>query len=81
MKPSNICATVFARSICLRKVRRIHLATHGADLHKQMWNLFFENGWLCETDYAPNSCREAVWSKFEINDGVLDLVNLDLATS
>ncbi len=70
-----------AMDVINRKVRRIHLATHGADLHKQMWNLFFENGWLCETDNAPNSCHEAVWSKFENNDGILDLVNLDLATS
>ncbi len=61
-----------------RKVKRIHLATHGAELHQDMWDLFFEHGWLCETDYAPNSQHQSDWGRFENNDGILDLVNLSL---
>ncbi len=68
-----------AMDIIDRKVRRVHLATHGAERHSQMWDLFFEHGWLCEADYAPNSTHHSEWGSFENNDGILDLVNLDLA--
>ncbi len=64
-----------------RKVRRIHLATHGADLHKDMWDLFFEHGWMCEMDYAPNLQHHSDWGSFENSDGILDLVNLDLTVN
>jgi hypothetical protein len=61
-----------------RKVRRIHLATHGAGPHNDMWDLFFEHGWMCEVDYAPNSRHHSDWGSFENSDGILDLVNLEL---
>ncbi len=64
-----------------KKVKRIHLATHGAELHQEMWDLFFEYGWMCEADYAPNSRHQSQWGSFENNDGILDLVNLDLAAT
>ncbi|MBT3534997.1 MAG: hypothetical protein HN478_14030 [Rhodospirillaceae bacterium] len=62
-----------------KKVRRIHLATHGDDLHKDMWDLFFEHGWMCETDFAPDSHHQSPLGSFKNNDGILDLLNLSLA--
>ncbi|MBT3491475.1 MAG: hypothetical protein HN461_04280 [Rhodospirillaceae bacterium] len=70
-----------AMDVINKKVRRIHLATHGAALHQEMWDLFFEHGWMCEVDYAPNSRHQSEWGSFENNDGILDLVNLDLAAT
>ncbi|MDA1100770.1 MAG: hypothetical protein O2967_17500 [Proteobacteria bacterium] len=61
-----------------KKVKRIHLATHGAQRHQEMWDLFFEHEWLCEADYAPNSEHQSDWGRFENSDGILDLVNLRL---
>lgn len=66
-----------AMAVIDKKVKRIHLATHGAERHQQMWDLFFEHGWMCETDYAPNSKHQSNWGSFENNDGILDLVNLN----
>lgn len=63
------------------KVKRIHLATHGAERHRQMWDLFFDHEWLCEGDYAPNSKHQSEWGQFENSDGILDLVNLRFAGS
>ncbi|MDP6873754.1 MAG: hypothetical protein QF521_09520 [Alphaproteobacteria bacterium] len=61
-----------------KKVRRIHLATHGTELHRLMWDLFFEHGWMCEIDYAPDGEYQSEWGQFTNNDGILDLVNLAL---
>ncbi len=67
-----------AMDVINKKVRRIHLATHGAVRHQEMWDLFFEHGWLCDVDYAPNSQHQSEWGSFENSDGILDLVNLHL---
>ncbi|MDP7545706.1 MAG: hypothetical protein QGF20_00340 [Alphaproteobacteria bacterium] len=65
-----------AMAVINKKVKRIHLATHGAQLHQEMWDLFFEHEWLCEMDYAPNSEHQSEWGRFENSDGILDLVNM-----
>lgn len=67
-----------AMDVLNKKVKRIHLATHGAQRHQQMWDLFFGHEWLCEADYAPNSQHKSDWGKFENSDGILDLVNMRL---
>ena len=64
-----------------KKVKRIHLATHGMELHKHMWDLFFDHEWMCETDLAPNSQHQSQWGSFETSDGILDLVNINLAAT
>ena len=61
-----------------KQVERIHLATHGKELHSHMWDLFFDHGWMCETDLAPNILHRSKWGSFETSDGILDLVNLNL---
>lgn len=57
------------------KVKRLHLGTHSPEIHKFMWEMFFENEWICEYDYAPNADIDTPWGSFRTSDGILSLVN------
>jgi hypothetical protein len=61
------------------KVKRLHIGTHGADIHAGLWDLFFENEWTCEFDYAPSSQHDTPWGRFETVDGILHLHNARLS--
>lgn len=58
-----------------RKVKRLHLGTHSSEIHQFMWDLFFENEWICEYDYPPNTDVETEWGNFRTSDGILTFVN------
>jgi len=58
-----------------RKVRRIHIGTHGGDVHAALVRLFAEDGWEIVFDYAPNSRHDSALGAFETNDGVLTVRN------
>ena len=58
-----------------RKVKRIHLATHAAEIHSALWDRFFEHEWLCEFDFAPSSHHQTPTGAFDTEDGILQLVN------
>lgn len=62
-----------------RKVRRVHMGTHGATVHRDMVELFRRDGWEIVFDYAPNAEYETPFGKFSLNDGVLTAVNPALA--
>ncbi|MBT7759837.1 MAG: hypothetical protein HN732_21080 [Rhodospirillaceae bacterium] len=57
------------------RVRRLHIGTHGAEIHKGLWDLFFENEWVCEFDYPPFNKNTTPWGNFETSDGILHLHN------
>ena len=57
------------------KVKRLHLGTHGREVHKFMWDMFFENEWVCEYDFPPFSDIETDWGNFSTSDGILTFVN------
>jgi hypothetical protein len=61
-----------------RKVRRIHIGTHGLDVHMALHSLFADNGWEVVFSYKPNSKYESTLGNFETNDGVLTVRNPDL---
>jgi hypothetical protein len=61
-----------------RKVRRIHIGTHGEDVHTALHNFFAEKGWDVVFSYKPNSKHESALGNFETNDGVLTVRNPDL---
>ncbi|WP_158812829.1 FkbM family methyltransferase [Methylocapsa sp. S129] len=61
-----------------RKVRRIHLGTHGKDVHSKLLNLFRREGWDIIFTYAPNTDFETPYGNFSMNDGVLTVRNPDL---
>lgn len=64
-----------AMELLNRRVKRLHIGTHSADIHSGLWNLFFENEWVCEFDYAPFSKHETPWGQFDTMDGILHLHN------
>jgi hypothetical protein len=61
-----------------RKVRRIHIGTHGKDVHWSLHELFERNGWRMVFSFEPNTRHETALGVFETNDGVLTVVNPDL---
>lgn len=61
-----------------RKVRRIHIGTHGKEVHDTLHKLFEEEGWEIIFSYAPNSEFETPAGNFSMNDGVLTVRNLRL---
>jgi hypothetical protein len=58
-----------------RKVRRIHLGTHGNEVHRSLHNLFVEGGWDVVFSYEPDSTHESALGTFKTNDGVLTVRN------
>jgi hypothetical protein len=61
-----------------RKVRRIHIGTHGRDVHDRLHKLFAEKGWEIVFSYAPNATHQSALGLFTTNDGVLTVRNPDL---
>jgi hypothetical protein len=61
-----------------QKVRRIHIGTHGKDVHQALHNLFADNGWHIQFSFEPNGRYDTALGSFETNDGVLTVVNPDL---
>jgi FkbM family methyltransferase len=61
-----------------KKVRRIHIGTHGSEAHEMLHKLFAENGWRILFSYLPESTHESELGSFKTNDGVLTVRNPDL---
>jgi len=61
-----------------RKVRRIHIGTHGDDVHTALHDLFADHGWDIIFSIKPNSKFESALGNFETNDGVLTVRNPDI---
>ena len=58
-----------------RKVRRIHIGTHGKDVHWTLHKLFEKNGWEMLFSYEPNSVHQSALGQFITNDGILTVRN------
>ena len=61
-----------------RKVRRVHIGTHGREVHSTLLQLFERDGWNIVFNYKPNSTFSSPLGKFSTNDGVLTAVNPNL---
>jgi hypothetical protein len=60
-----------------KKVRRIHIGTHGKDVHTTLHKLFVDNGWSIVFSFEPNALHESALGRFELNDGVITVMNPD----
>jgi hypothetical protein len=60
------------------KVRRIHIGTHGKDVHHTLHQLFERNGWQIVFNFEPNGHHETILGAFDTKDGVLTALNPDL---
>jgi Methyltransferase FkbM domain len=58
-----------------RKVRRIHIGTHGASIHGQLRTLFIRAGWEIVFDYAPDARHDTELGSFTTSDGILTARN------
>jgi FkbM family methyltransferase len=67
-----------AMDLVKAKVKRVHLATHGAEVHAQLLPLFIERGFEIETNYEPNTHHDTPWGSFDINDGIIIARNPNL---
>jgi hypothetical protein len=61
-----------------RKVRRVHIGTHGVSVHRTLHELFEKTGWRIIFSYEPNATHSSALGSFETNDGVLTVRNPDL---
>jgi hypothetical protein len=62
----------------MRKVRRIHIGTHGSDVHAALLGLFEKEGWEIVFNFAPNGRFDTPLGSFSTNDGVLTVRNPNL---
>jgi hypothetical protein len=63
------------RSLLKRKVLRIHLGTHGKDVHQQLLKMFIDDGWEIVFAFEPDSLHESKIGTFSTNDGILSVCN------
>lgn len=61
-----------------KKVRRIHIGTHGKEVHWSLHNMFAERDWEIVFSYEPDSMHESPLGAFSTNDGVLTVRNPDI---
>src|SRR5262249_17689487 len=60
-----------------KKVRRIHIGTHGVEVHKALHKQFANSGWTIVFSYEPNASFTSELGTFTTNDGVLTVRNPD----
>ena len=58
-----------------RKVRRLHIGTHGGDVHAALHRMFAESGWEIVFSYAPDSRHKSALGPFTTGDEVLTVRN------
>jgi Methyltransferase FkbM domain len=54
-----------------RKVRRVHIGTHGREAHDLLRARFARAGWEIVFDYAPNTRHETARGPMDLGDGIL----------
>jgi hypothetical protein len=63
------------RPLLKRKVHRIHLGTHGRDVHESLLEMFKQDGWEIVFAFEPDSTHETAIGTFSTNDGILTVRN------
>jgi FkbM family methyltransferase len=58
-----------------RKVRRVHIGTHGRDVHAKLRAQFSAAGWEIVFDFAPDTVHTTERGQLKLGDGVLSARN------
>jgi FkbM family methyltransferase len=58
-----------------RKVRRVHIGTHGREAHDLLRARFARAGWEIMFDFAPNACHATARGPMDLGDGILSARN------
>lgn len=61
-----------------RKAKRVHLGTHGQDVHWALHDMFVHDGWQIVFSFEPEARHETELGNFETEDGILTALNPDL---
>ena len=61
-----------------RKVRRLHIGTHGKEIEEGLRQLLSTHGWNCLADYSLHSTTETPWGLISFDNGVQSWVNPSL---
>jgi hypothetical protein len=78
MQQSEIVVFPPHMDLLKQRVRRVHIGTHGGDVHAELARLLRRDGWSIVFDFAPNSKFDTPLGAFSTNDGVLSAVNNSL---
>jgi FkbM family methyltransferase len=62
-----------------RKVKRVHVGTHGEDVERRLRALFARMAWELRNDYAAGMEMETPWGAISFQDGVQTWINPRLA--
>ena len=57
------------------KVKRLHIGTHGLDMHTMLTDMFDSRGWQISAHIPPNGEYSTEWGDFTTSDGILSVVN------
>jgi hypothetical protein len=66
------------RRLLKRRVHRIHLGTHGKDVHESLVRMFADDGWDIVFSFEPESVHQIDIGAFATNDGILSVRNPDV---
>lgn len=61
-----------------QRVRRVHIGTHGADVHQTLHRLFEQQGWTIVFSYPPERTHDLPAGPFTTQDGILTVRNSNL---
>jgi hypothetical protein len=75
IQQSEIIVFPAAAAALKRKVRRIHIGTHGADVHRSLLRMFQQQGWEIVFSYEPEGTHRGALGSFTTQDGVLTVRN------
>ena len=64
-----------AQDTLMKRVRWLHLGTHGQELHRGVAEMFLSWGWEAQADVLPGSRYETPTGPFTTQDGVLVVRN------
>jgi len=64
-----------ARELLKRRVRLVHLGTHGGGVHRDMAEMFAADGWDVLADLTPETNFDTPDGAFTTGDGVLIAYN------
>jgi hypothetical protein len=75
IQQSEMSVFLPAMDVMRRKVRRLHIGTHGGDVHAALHRMFAESGWEIVFSYAPDGRHGSALGPFTTGDGVLTVRN------
>lgn len=79
MQQSEIVVFPPFMDLLRKKVRRVHIGTHGKEVHDTLHGLFVQHGFEVVFSFEPNTTFDTALGRFSTNDGILTVVNPALA--